>query len=455
MSKAGHRQGLGAWLACALAAISLSSACKEDGHRAVIAEDASFGRRVFKAPAGEVRALPPHNIHSSGVGPYELGASFQKTLALLPNGPRVELFKAEGLFDYRLMRADNDALVLGVGRHNLVEFISVLDPDIARTESGVGVGAGLEELIGALGEVRARKNGGRDSRIVTFESLPDTRFLVENQKVVAAVVMPGSAGEVPATAPGLAPASPPATGAGTGTGASTRGIAGSTGITIAAPVIPALTPATCRAETLLERRAEILKFARMSSKKSSVVPGCLTGDEGELIIRSGDQLKIVTGDGAGGFRIWAETEIPGLRFAAIVSTGPGRPDLYTVSQQEDLQLIHVEIARYKLVGGRISSIWSRTAFELEATTASWIGAKIQAADFLIEVQGSDGALIVGGLYVQRDGDSLRMVVPIEDVELPVATSSRPDSGAAPAGSVPSSTSPDASVDGSDSAQAEP
>lgn len=382
-------------------------ACQEKTSSSVVVaeEDASFGRRVFKAPTGEVRALPPHNIHRTGVGPYELGATFQKTLALLPSGPRVELFKVEGLFDYRLMRADNDALVLGVGRQNRLEFISVLDPDIARTESGVGVGAGLAELVGALGAVRASKDGGRDPRIVTFSSLPDTRFIVEKKRVVAAVVMPSSAEETPP--------------------------AGTLESPTASVELPSADSGACRASDLLLRQDELLAAAKIRSKNATVLVGCLLSDAGEAVIRKGDALYVVVLDAAGVPKLWSELDVAGLSFAAIISTGPGRPELYTVAQRQDLQRRQVEVSRYKLTSGRMISTWSRTAFELEATSASWIGANIQAADFLVELTGSDGGLIVQGLYVQRDAGALRMVVPVDPVELPVVGSVRKEEPASP------------------------
>lgn len=431
-SRASDALTVGVLAASLLAAgAAIFASCRDQDRRAVVTEDASFGRRVFKAPTGEVRALPPHNIHRNGVGPYELNASFQKTLAVLPNGPRVELFQAEGLFDYRLMRADNDSLVLGVGRHNRLDFISVLDPDIARTESGIGVGAGLDELIGALGAVQSTKDGGRDSRIVIFSSLPDTRFIVEKKKVVAAVVMPPSssdssfqekspeerAAEDKKKTPGPEPKQP---------GAQLVPVS-----TVPSPV------SRCRADELHERRTELLAVANVKSKRAAMVTGCLLSDPGEAVIRTGETLKLVTVDDAAGPKVWGEVEVPGLSFAAIVATASGRPDLYTVAQRQDLEVREVEITRYKLSPGRITPTWSRTAFQLKATSASWIGARIQAADFLVEIGGSDGALIVGGLYVQREGDALRMVVPVEPVEIPVGPANlRREEAPAPSNAAP-------------------
>lgn len=334
--------------------------------------------------------MPPHNIHTTGVGPYELSASFQTTLALLPNGPRVERFEADGLFDYRLMRTDNDALVLGVGRRNRVAFISVLDPDIARTESGIGVGAGVEELVGTLGAVRTPKGTGRDSRIVTFTALPDTRFIVEGGKVVAAVVMPP------------------------------RGDDDADADKKGAPIDEG-----CRVQALQEREPEVLAAAGFGSAPTSILWTCLGSDLGEAVVRSGDSIKIVGSQGPSApMRVWTETQVPGLDFVAALDTGDERRELYSVSHKHNSKSRQVVVTRYKVAGGRILPVWTRYPFKLKASSASWLGAKVQATDFLVELRGLDRIVQVGGIYVQRDKGILRNVVPVNTIELLDGRSSR-------------------------------
>ncbi len=366
-----------------------------------LVEDASFGRRVFRPPPSDpVRAVPPHNIHRTGVGPYELSASLQTTLALLPNGPRVELFEAEGLFDYRLMRSDGDALLLGVGRRGGVAFISVLDPDIARTENGIGVGAGVQELIGALGALRAPKNTGRDPRIITFTALPDTRFIVEKGRVAAAVIMPPSEGEGE-----VAPKSPPEAG------------------------VPGAS--LCKAGDLEERRADFIelvkqaKFAEGEDGAIAVQFACPASDRGGALLHRGDAVAWAVADPASGeLRVIASARIPGLSFVTTLDTGGARPEIYAVSKRRSLQLREVVVTRLALAGGRLTPNWNQVAFSLGARTASWIGARMQTADFLVEMTGHHGAVSVGGIYLERSSGALRHVVPVTRVELPVSQGAR-------------------------------
>lgn len=361
-------------------------------------EDASFGRRVFRPPPSDpVRAVPPHNIHRRGVGPYELSASLQTTLALLPNGPRVELFEAEGLFDYRLMRSDRDALLLGVRRRGGVAFISVLDPDIARTESGVGVGAGVQELIGALGALKAPANQGRDSRIITFTALPDTRFIVEKGKVVAAVVMP------PTEADG--------------------------GLTDTAGRDPSGTAPEpiCDLEAIAAQRVAL----RTLAKSNGFAPGvrgltsvevvCLGADRPGALVRKGDVVGWAISDvnSEQAAHVVSTATIPGLSFVTTLDTGAQRPEIFAVSERRSLKLREVVVTRLGFVSGRLVPNWSRVAFSMEAKTASWIGAQMQTADFLVEMTGRRGAVAVGGIYLERVRGALRHVVPVDQVEFPL------------------------------------
>ncbi|MCP4444839.1 MAG: hypothetical protein GY811_05770 [Myxococcales bacterium] len=380
------------------AGLLVSCSSKEGGGgNGGLLEDASFGRRVFRPPPLDpVRAVPPHNIHRNGVGPYELAASLQETHALLPSGSRgVELFEADGLFDYRLMRTEGDALLVGVGRRGGVAFISVLDPDIARTESGVGVGAGLQELIGALGALKAPENQGRDSRIITFTALPDTRFIVEKGKVVAAVVMPSIPTNVVASD-------------------------GETGVA----------ETSCKAAELDARRGDFLALAKSpklgtaGSRAVSVHFACPTSDRGGALLRNGDSIGWAVLDGQSGEpRLVASTSIPNLSFLDSLDTGAAREEIYAVSERRTVQLREVVVTRLTLSGGRFSSTWNRVAFALEAKTASWIGARMQTADFLVEMTGRDGAVAVGGIYMERKQGALRHVVPVMQIELPVARKS--------------------------------
>ncbi len=386
------RLGTGLLTAVPVIAVFLIS-CSEKNTKPEV-DNTNFTRRVFRPPPkGEVRAVPPHNIHEKGVGPYELGTSFQSTLSHLPHGPRVELYKAEGLFDYRLMRADDDALVIGVGRSGKVAFVSVLDPDIAKTESGVGVGAGLKELTIALGEEQEEQSGSRDERILRFSALANARFILEEGKVVAALVTP------PDTPPPMIESSkgddtPLSKGNGKNQG--------------------------CRSEKLKDRRSDILKVAKVkNSSVDQMLFTCIVSDFGEAVLRTGTTIKVVAETASGGLKLAGTTSVPGLSFVAVLETGEARPELFSVTQHHSVLAREVRVNRYFFGNGKISKTWSSPAFILQAREASWIGADLNSADFLVELKGGNGVVIVGGIYVQKQKGALRHVVPVDSISLPV------------------------------------
>ncbi|MCG8425663.1 MAG: hypothetical protein MJE77_47900, partial [Proteobacteria bacterium] len=171
------------------------------------AYDASRPRRVFEPPSGEVRALPPHAIQAERIGPYIVGMPLKDTLDLLPHGPRVVLVEIDGVIDYSLVRAESGSLIIGVQPPFGVSFLTVLDPEIARTEAQVGVGSTESELRRAMGKELAWPGLAMDPRLVGFELLPDVRFAFDRppdapptdnnraedqeRRVVAVVVMRG------------------------------------------------------------------------------------------------------------------------------------------------------------------------------------------------------------------------------------------------------------------------
>lgn len=386
-------------LLCALTLL----ACSENTSEPKVV-DTGLKRRVFRPPPkGEVRAIPPHNIHSGGVGPYELGASFQTTLALLPHGPRVELYKAKGFFDYRLMRAEDDALIIGVGRRGGVAFVSVLDPEIATTESGVGVGAGISELVGSLGEIQDKGSGGHDSRIIAFEALPNSRFIVDSGKVVAAVVLPSREDKKP-------------------TGVEKKKAEKTPTKNLGEKELPTdpVSEEGCQAGKLEARRDELVAIAQLpEASVDSLLYACLLSDEGEAVLRAGERVVVVAQQSSGALRRVGAAQIPGLNFVAVLNTGKERAQLFSVAQRQDRFLREVLVAHHPLFAGKVSTGWRGIAYSLKAQDASWIGASWSSASFLLDLKAGNGGVVVGGIFMQRESGLLRHVVPMDSIILPV------------------------------------
>lgn len=366
--------------------------CKDAKKPARVADDASLSGRQFRPPTGKVRAVPPHDIHAQGVGPYRLGEPLQDVLGLLPHGPRVELMQIEGLADYRLVRAERDALVIGVGRRGGVLFVSVLDPEIARTESGVGVGTSVEELSAALGPLA--DPGGRDPHLVEFVALPETRFVVRAGEVTAAVVSAPEEPEQPRPEP------------------------------------------PCDRSAVAEHEAELRAASRLG-EAARVTGGCFTGGGPEAVVTGHDRLAVVTGE-PGKRRRLAHTALPGLSFAAAVDVdGDGRDEIVAIAERRDPERLVSWVEVYRVEGSRLAQVLARPAYELTASAAGWVGANLEDTELLVEVGGGGGALVLGGLYLHREGDQIHSVVPLEPVTIPL----RSQRGEAPEPAAPESAEP--------------
>ena len=126
---------------------------------------------------GTIRAHPPHAIRRDSVGPFGLGMPLSDVSKSLPEGPHVEILQLPRLANWRVVRAEGGRLVIGADARNQVSYISVLSADVARTSSGIGVGATVAELTEALGPLRPDRTLVRDRAVVEVESLPGVRFV--------------------------------------------------------------------------------------------------------------------------------------------------------------------------------------------------------------------------------------------------------------------------------------
>src|SRR5262249_8705996 len=103
-----------------------------------------------------------------------------------------------------VIRAEDDAILVGGEQASTSSFIAVVGSDVARTESdttgagGVHVGSTRDELVAALGPPIDDPEHPRDPRLVVPSGLPSLPVVLDAGKVAAIVVTapvaPGRAG---------------------------------------------------------------------------------------------------------------------------------------------------------------------------------------------------------------------------------------------------------------------
>ena len=438
-----------------LAVLSLVGALScDEPDRLPPASDGSRSRRVFRPPPDRVRPVPPHAIHKKGVGPYELGMPLQNILDLLPRGPRMVVAQIDDVLDYDVVRADDDAVIVGAARSRTREvvFVSVLDRRIARTERGVGVGTSLTRLREAMGAQAHHPSLAMDPRMLAFTSLPEARFVLDRRPDPIAVTDPDSPAKPstppeqgptvaavtvrrnrpehaqllappravpeavpvkpvrPENQPGKPGAPSPPTG-GNGPAAGNRAPDSSP---LPAPLAEPTTgsPAPCTVEPTPADIPKLLTFGRISAEQleqARVISGCFSAPAStltvyEALISTESELVLVGGE-AGRFRRLAVHETGDVVFATTVDIdADGRHEIAVVSQRtstrdrERERISRIEILRYE--AGRMQPLADAELYLLSTSNAAWVGASLSEIDLLLELWTDPERVQVTGLFVQ-------------------------------------------------------
>jgi hypothetical protein len=392
-----------------IAAVLLVAAGCSKRARPELGDDGGIKPRVFKPPPSRVRAVPPHNIHAEGIGPYKLGASLGDILNLLPHGPRVELFRIGTLADYSLVRSENGALLVGVERSVGVTFVAALEPVVARTANGSEVGTARDKLLAELGPPPPAPRAVRDARLVRTAGLPEALFWIDDDKVAAVVVdsVGKRARRAVANAPGVA--------VDAGVGASCQPIDGA-----------------------LE--SEVLAVARLGTAATIRVL-CEGAELRAAVVSWGDRWVWLAVAGVKVRRLTGGT-IPGLTLAA-----PGVVEDTQVllavdeSRTDDHLRVDLEVSRPVGIDKQPQSIDRTTLYQLSSDSLRLAGGTIAEAAIAVEIELGDQSLTARGLYAQRRGkgetSAIGVIAPLEPrtVELRKArrpAKPQPDAGVEPA-----------------------
>jgi hypothetical protein len=422
----------------------VGASCKEQPEQPAVPHDAMRMRRFFQPPPGEVRAVPPHAIHADGVGPYMLGTSLRDVLGMLSRGPRVTLVQIDGVVDYSLVRAESGALIIGVEPLGAVAFVSVLDDEIARTESGIGVGTTSAELSQALGPALTAPDLAMSPGMAAFASLPNVRFLLDQPGgQVAAVVVRRArvAGRgmahavvpevvpvvvpavVPTGVPGVLPAGVPAPGSAAAPEAAPQAVPGQLDGAQDAGVRGADPAVTClQGGELAGRVEEIARAAEVlrAEAESSLRFGCFSAGAAEALVHAGDRVVVVgstPGAEAGPLRRLAVHSALGVAFAAPLDVdGDGRSEVAVVKEAktegETESERRVEVELLRLEGARFAPVAAGAVYRLSERSAAWVGASLGGIELLVELRAFAGDVLVSGLYAHRGPDGLDTVAPL-------------------------------------------
>jgi hypothetical protein len=338
-----------------LAALLLVAACSDHGTPEV-KHDTERQRRVIEPPPPGVRALPPHAIRADGVGPYRLGASLAETLDQLPSGPRIAQFNIPGIVHRDLLRAEDDAILIGGEPQGRASFVAVVGGEVARTESGIHVGSTRDELIRALDAPRDEVDRAHDPRIVVPGGMRNLRALIEADRVVGLVVT-------------------------------------------AEPAPAAVAAGDCQ------------RPAPDPDKPHSF--GACLSSAGEVISYDNDEITIVAHDGK-----VVHQPVPHLVFAGALRADT-RDEVVAISRADEPGQRTWSLVAFRIEANHLVRALELTPlYQLTTANARWIGADLRDLELYLELVSHPDSIEVGGLLTTRSGDKIRDIVVISPV--PVA-----------------------------------
>lgn len=330
-------------------------------------------RRVIEPPVGVVRALPPHPIRATSVGPYKLGERLSELLEQLPSGPRMVLFEVPGLLHRSLIRAEDDAVLIGGEPQGTANFVAVVGSEVARTESNIHVGSTRDELVTALGPLVEEVDRAHDPRLVIPRAMKNARIILDDDRISAFAILADDALPSPTAGKNECPRP----------------------------------PATDRA-----------------------FGACLSGT-GELVTLVDNEISIRLPDAE---RAMAAFKVPNAVFAAPLRTGDGRDELLIVTRTDDTQLRSWSLVAFRFDNGKIvRSVDPTPLYAVSAANARWIGAEVREIDLYLELANREDTIEVGGLLTTRpNAGPTRDVVVISTVSVPRRRGKAPatDAGAA-------------------------
>jgi hypothetical protein len=307
--------------------------------------------RVIEPSTERVGPLPPYGIRADGVGPYKLGEKLSDLLEQLPSGPQIVLFEIPGLVHRNVIRAEDDAILIGGEQASIASFVAVVGPEVASV-AGVRVGSTRDELIAALGPPVEDAERAHDPRLIAPSALPNLRVVVDAGGKLAAIVV-------------------------TGTAASSRATA------------------ECPRPAATER----------------AVGACMSG-AGELVAVNGDEIAIRTADDERALATLPK--LPGLVFAAPLRiASEARDELVAITRTDEAATRTWWLAAYRLEGTRLlRTVDTAQLYQLSSANARWIGADLHDVELYLELTSRPDGIDVGGLLTTHSSSRTKTVADV-------------------------------------------
>lgn len=345
--------------------------------------DAGTARRHIEHPRSAVYSRPPHLIEPGRMGPFKLGETLASVLYAIPPGPGVEVLDIPHVIRLSVIRVEDGKMTVGADPA-LVSFVSVVAPEVARTEAGIEVGATRDAVIQALGRPVVDPRHAIDPRLLGVAPVPGLRFVIESDKVVAAMLT------APPSAPGET--EPPA---------------------------PVCT---------IDRSDEGKDALHAALGGDAAAIDCLSTTEAVAAVDD-DIVVISAGDKP---RKLYSSHVAGLVFARATHTG-GKDEIIGVTRDRNDKRAEWRVFAARWDAGRIVKTVDEDVYQLTGQSAGWIGAELEDLDLVLDVEARADTLVASGVLLDRGGSAIRFAVPIEPISVTRRKRTVPEAGTAGSG----------------------
>jgi hypothetical protein len=311
--------------------------------------------RHVPEPVGTMHSLPPHPIRGDGIGPYLLGERFEVLYGIAPKLARLEPFDIHNpsgtVVHSHIIHAEEETVLIGGEPGGTANFVAVIDPNVARTESGFHVGSSRDELTKALGAPITQIDRALDPRLVAPTEMRNARAIIDGDRVVAFAL---TSEPIPERGPSDDCPRPATTD-------------GRIGVCFGAPFIVDV--------------------------------------DGDDIIVHAPASELTD-------KPIAKVTVPGRVFAAALrNPGDNRDELVVIARIDDTAAKTWTLTAYQLEKTKLKQVIDSTQlYQLTSANARWIGAELKDVDVYLELVSRTEAIEVGGLLTTRSADKIKNVV---------------------------------------------
>jgi hypothetical protein len=317
--------------------------------------------RHLPEPVGTMHSLPPHPIRSDGIGPYVLGERFEVLYGIAPRLARLEPFDIRGVVRSHIIHAEEETVLIGGEPGGTANFIAVIDPNVARTESGFHVGSSREELEKSLGAPVAAIDRAIDPHVIIPATMRNARAVMDVDRVIAFAVT---------------------------------------------------------TDAWTERAGDDCPRPPNDGARLGVCFG-----PPYLIDVDGDEIAVRAPGSAVTDKPVATARVSGLVYAAALrNPTDNRDEVVAIARIDDASVRSWTLSSFQLDKGKLVKAFEPAPlYQLSAANARWIGAELHDVDLYIELASRNDGIEVGGLLTTRSReeiDKIRNIVPLSPVVVP-------------------------------------